>query len=285
MKQKSIAVQYQNIQLPIKYIIYGFDRLSFYGDETNPNFDIETLRNHCREINVIPSKIKYQFIWTTLVELFQPDEECLNIIYKYIENSGCRVRFKYIEISADFIANSLREAKIIKNFLLAHIVFSKIRSKVQFFGKRKTYYFRPRSVSSKKCPVNFVLYHDRLSKLQNATPSEKCCHIELRLTGSNAMDEFGITSFKDILNFDFPTFFHTHIRLMRIKSKVSFARMIRDDPEVSNTALRNHANRVLINSQVGGQFVMQELIHQCPVIKDILKPISDSLFDQTGGRR
>ncbi len=273
MNTKNLELLNTKYKLHILQGVFAFDRLSFYINVTNPSLPITKLSNHHNKIRVVRSEYGHGNVNKTIVEVSQPDCECLEILYKYIKHSGCRVQFKYIEIACDFLAKDLSDAEDIKLFLLSHVYIDRIHSELKTAGEEKTYYYRPRASNGKKASINFVLYHDKYSKLKKAELPKPCCHMELRLSGSNTIQNFGIVTFSDLIDFDFAQFFDNHIKLVKLRSKISLARRIKKSTEVSGTALRNFANKILDESCVDTAFVMQKLVDQHKEVKKELKPI------------
>jgi hypothetical protein len=266
-----------NLPPQVNDTIYGFDYLKFYLDVTNPRLSIDELQKHCTMLVIQGKLFKFNRIWCTEVRAFQPDSTFFQLIYKNIRDGGYRVKFAYIEIAVDFITNTTSEASAIKSTLLAHIYVPAINSKVRFYGDTNTYYFSPRSAHGKKCPINFAMYDDKLSKLNNRESPKCCCHAEVKLTGSHAISLFGITSIKDCLHFDHSNFWGQKVKFVKLESKVSLARKLNKSDHISGTALRNRANKVLSDCNIGGAFVMQALACKYPQVRTLLKPID--LFD------
>jgi hypothetical protein len=262
-----------NLPIQVKDIIKGIDCFKFYVDATSPRLNIDALQKHCTKLVVQAKLFEFNPIWCSEIRVFQPDSTFFHLIYKNIRDGGYRVKFAYIEVAIDFITNTTSEAKAIKNSLLAHIHVPTIKSKVRFSGISKTYYFSPRSLRGKKSQINFAIYHDKISKLNNSESSKCCCHAEVRLTGSNAISLFGITSIKDCLHFDHENFWAKKVQFVKLKSKVSLARKLNTSADISGTALRNRANIMLGDCNIGGVFVMQALVCKYPQVKNLLQPV------------
>jgi hypothetical protein len=259
--------------------VMAFDRLRFYVDHPSPNIPLAQIRRYCNDVQLIAcNSPPYQPMLQSRVELFQPNTEALNVISHAI-GSRYSVRLTYAEIAVDFMTRTIDDAALISRFMLEHMTAPHLRHRVVHEGQ--TSYFAPRTMASNKAtPHNVVMYADRPSKLWPVAHLEQpCCHLEHRLTGSSALEHYGLFSLSDCIAFDHERFWLENFHLHQLPSKTDIGRWI--DPsncDVSGTALRKRADQFLNRYRHGDTVVLQNCLNEHPEMKPLLRPIDNALF-------
>lgn len=266
--------------LPHKHLVFGFDRLAFWLDIATPELPLEELKLICNDLVILENTtVTHHLIWQSKIEIFQPSSECLMRLNEVINRSGYRVFIEAIEISMDFITATLAESKNVLKYFLNHMYVANIPKITLVQSYEDTYYFNRRANSNgKKIPFNFALYADKPSKLVSKWRGKPCCHLEYRLTGSNTVSSYGITSLTDCVMFDHMSFWVANIRLFKLPPKVMLGRYICNERKMSGTALTNQANKYLVGFYVGDHFVMQNLLQSDPQMINLMKTLPNNIL-------
>lgn len=148
-----------------------------------------------------------------------------------------------------------------------------------------TYYFGRRTDVKKHRPNVLAVYADRPSKLGNARPAKgtpPCLHIEWRVSGSPALEGYGIVSLDDLIQFDHPRFWNEHIRLYQLPKPTPLGQLLANacgaDSGVSGSALRKRAAQWRNKYSLCENFVMHNAIRETPGVEKKLKTIAFSAW-------
>lgn len=212
----------------ITKIIPFIDRMRIWF-EKKPNLDQDELGKLCGQVkphagykswrDPRTGELMFNYNFVYKLEIFQPSREALSYLKK---ETDCEYRISYIEVALDYIAETINDIAIIRNFLETswvkrwHSTNRIIRvggdaflaDYVHHANEGTTYYCR-RNASS-----NYVIYSDKLSKIV----MRPCCHLEVRLKGSGVIRRAKLDKFDDFLGADFFLIFwekHLHLRSIR----------------------------------------------------------------------
>jgi hypothetical protein len=148
--------------------------------------------------------------WLSSWELFQPTNAAFT--YLRAQTQG-RSLINYVEITLDWITDTLLEAEELQEFLESHLI--KPWHGQRPFGRYRTslyYGERPKGGYT-----NLLCYSDKPSRMTG----DPCCHVEWRLQGRTRVKNnkhVEIATFEDLLAFDHYTFWKTHLVLRDITS-------------------------------------------------------------------
>lgn len=265
-----------------KAVVLGYDRIALMLDSAAPKLPINALKKHCNNIEVLENKSsQYQSIWQSRIDIFQPDKECLSKLNDYISAGSYRICMRYVEISCDFITANFNESEVILKFILEHLNISGIKIGTLVEPYEDTYYLNRRTnVNGDKAPKNVVLYADKPSKLASKWIGKPCCHLEYRLTGSDIIGFYGISSIADVLLFDHMSFWHTNLHFLKLPFKNEIGHYLSQGQNISGTALTNKANKFLRQFYVGDYFVLQNMLQTHPEMKEMMRPMSIRLLSK-----
>lgn len=257
------------------YPVFGYGRIGLYLDHADWPLPIEQLKATCKSIEIDPANIPFHARWKQQIDLFQPTQATLRILDQAFQG-GATVGICYAEIAVDILHPDHRHIKAIRNSFLASVKLSYGRNKV--VRKKSTYYFKRRTTGTTRTPKNLALYADKPSKLHNGChdiDSLPCCHFEIRISGSDSLENEGIVSLQDLIRFKHRTFWERSLRLYRIPSQpTKLGRMLAladgASTEVSGTALRKRANRWLARHSIkhgqSANFVLHNALLASPKV-------------------
>ena len=146
--------------------------------------------------------------------------------------------------------------------------------RVLFYLCEGTFYCGRRAENGDRDGSVLVLYIDRSSKINNARPggdAMKCFHVELRLSGKDALAKHGIRSLDDLISFDHERHWQTSLKLYMLPSKTELGRLLAacygGRSDVSDTAYLKRANRWLAEHSLDGQFIMHNALKETPKLE------------------
>lgn len=262
---------------------YGFDRVTVWLDRPESLLlQRPLLERYCTRIKIEVCQMPHQARWKCRLEIFQPTRKCLEILQKAVGND-IAVLVHYVEIACDLPPCSKRKALVRRNAFLAS---AKMRYQHQSVTRHLcTYYFGRRTDVKKHRPNVLAVYADRPSKLGNARPAKgtpPCLHIEWRVSGSPALEGYGIVSLDDLIQFDHPRFWNEHIRLYQLPKPTPLGQLLANacgaDSGVSGSALRKRAAQWRNKYSLCENFVMHNAIRETPGVEKKLKTIAFSAW-------
>jgi hypothetical protein len=145
-----------------------------------------------------PGSMPYHPTWQLKIDMHQPSRSDLR---KLVElETQCAVLVTWVEVAVDVVP--LRGVSVLE--LTSEIIgHSSLRGARESMAKdRSVYYSHPRGKNG------LAIYNSRPSKLAD-WPEEhaaRCFHMERRLQGKQALQRAGIITAKDLVDFDFRTF-------------------------------------------------------------------------------
>ena len=262
---------------------YAYDRIDIFIDRAELPFSKSFLKDHCSHLVETPRQPYYQARWKLKLQIFQPKKKCLRLLEEKL-GADVALLLVYVEIACDLPATSKHRARLQRDSFMASTKMNYERLFVEQYAR--TYYFGRRTDGKTRSPRVLTVYADRPSKLLDARPdvaSSPCMHIEVRLSGSPALEHEGIACLKDLIHFDHQAFWERSLRLYQLpKNNTELGRHLAsasgDDPNVSGSALRKRASRWrerhTIVDGVREVFVMHNALINTPNLKKTLHKIS-----------
>lgn len=268
-------------------ILHGHDRIRLWLDQPEYPGDLDSLRPHCRDVQITSGQMPYNARWKAAIDLFQPTRECLDLLQITL-GARVAVQLEYVEIAIDLVfplSHSQLIRKLRRAFMAAAVPQYHRREAV--LEKGTTWYFERRSrPDGRKRPHVLAVYADRPSKLNNRTVTTgdpACLHIEWRASGVDSLMKLGLATLADLAKFDHAKFWPQHVFLYGLPSKTVLGRILAKaagkDQSVSGTALRRRAERWQNKHSVPpaptkGQFVLHNALRGEPALKRILPRIT-----------
>ncbi len=192
---------------------FYFDRVNLLMPTVDPDLDVESLAGFTRmKAALWPMQQTYHPHIKSRLELFQPTPKILRRVSESI-GAAFAPSVSRIEVAADFIARSERDARQIGWFILTHLWRPHLRRPVVF--DHATVYWGTHHESG----VSIALYWDRPSKVTR----EPCAHLEVRIIGSDYAANFGIHSLDDLYQLNQPKMVMNAVRLLSL-TKVELGR-------------------------------------------------------------
>jgi hypothetical protein len=201
------------------------------------------------------------------LELFQPSSEALHVLYDAAEGRYT-IRPYVLEVALDWITDSKKEAKMVRDFILGHMWVPHFTYKVK--PCERTWYYAPRAIGptqgdsiskrSKRLVHNVVLYADKPSKLASPYFGRPCCHLEHRFFGESACANIGASCLGDLVQFCHRAFWYEQLRLATLPKLKALGRFL--DPshtKLTDAALRDRANASIKKYSIGDAFILQNL--------------------------
>lgn len=262
----------------IEFHICAFDRITFWLDHPAPDLPIKQIANLCGKQPLIREgrSLPHHPFWQCEVVLLQPTVQALEIVRDALD--GIISKVTYVELASDWITVSRRDALELQRYFLRHLRVARIRQPVKC-DVDTAYFKRRTSKQRERSGLNAVLYADKTSKF--ASTRHPCCHLEYRFSGVSACRGVGLNNVADCVSFDHLDFWSRHLTLFDFSSKVALGKIVAPDPEVSDSALRKHADRFLLaNSYDGRHYVLQNCVLSKRNVLHSLTPIDHRHFLQ-----
>jgi hypothetical protein len=276
--QKKVATYIKKVvQKPSA--IHGFDRVTLWLDHAEFPGSLDRIREHCTDIKVYSEQMRYQARCKCRIEVFQPDNECLDLIADAVGKS-VSVQVSYVEIALDMIAVRIGQAGDWQDAFLGAARMRYQRQTVVL--NETTFYFGRRTDANRKKRGNVqAVYADKSSKLLNVRPpngAPKCLHIEWRSTGSGALAHFGCSTVSDLIHFDHKKFWDENIVMYEIPRPTDLGRLLAKvngaDVNVSGSALRKRTKVWREKFSINGRFILHNALLSQPGIKKSLDKVS-----------
>lgn len=247
----------------------GFDRLEIWLDRSEYPGQLAALEAHCRKVQHVVGDMPYNPRWKSQLEIFQPTNECL-LQLKTDLGITVAAHISYVEVARDLIPKTVNTSKNLEAEFLKSAV-PKHHRKLARLVKGTTWYFgnRLNSKGQRRAQV-LVAYSDKPSKLNNRRHwkiGRPCLHIEMRISGSEALQRVGIHAIDDLIQFRHSRFWSDHIELYLLPNKTQLGKLIGrmhgNYNKVSDTALVKRANqwRQQNTTQDTKQFVLYNALH------------------------
>jgi hypothetical protein len=264
----------------IDSVVLGFDRISCWIDNPMPALPVSAIEKNCTHLVFKENRAhKFQPLWQSYVELFQPNAKACHMLAAAIAHGQYRTRPHYAELALDVIVANRRAATAARNFILAHLLVPHARDPV-VCAHHKTFYFNRRAkAGGGKTPHVVALYSDKRSKLAGAPARRYCSHLEHRLSGSDALASVGIACMADFASFSHRDFWRQHLHLARLPAKAELGRFLKPGKrDCSGTALRKRADKFLTPFYLEDTFVLQNVRLEHPEIDNVLISMENSFF-------
>jgi hypothetical protein len=170
----------------------------------------------------------YQPRWKSQLEIFQPTLEGLREL-KQTLGGTVDAHIAYVEIALDLIPKSAKDTKKLEAAFLQSAVPKHHRQPARLV-KEKTWYFGLRLNSKGQRRGNvLVVYADKPSKLNNRRywkDGHPCLHIEMRISGAEALQRAKICSIDELIQFQHSGFWKDHIELYQLPNKTQLGQLI-----------------------------------------------------------
>ncbi|RQN40814.1 hypothetical protein [Paraburkholderia tropica] len=263
----------------IESTVLGFDRVTLWTDHPAPEIPTRLVERHCRKLEVRSGhSLKFNPVWQTEIRVFQPSRQALIELQSAL---GARRRtcVRYTEPAADWLANNYEGATAVYNFMLERLRVPYMRQPVKF-REGTAYFARRKSHDGTKTGTNVVMYADRPSKLWPVHRlAQPCCHLEYRFQGVETLAQYGLLSLSDCIGFDHQAFWREHLRLFKLPSKAELGfHLAANNADVSDTALRKRANRLLDRYRRGDAIVLQDCWRENSIVGDLVSSIDNTPF-------
>ncbi|QXW18907.1 hypothetical protein KXJ72_02835 [Comamonas aquatica] len=254
--------------------VYGADRVTIWLDRPASDAEFEELREHCTCLTVTNDQPKFQANRKCKLELFQPTRKCLRMA-KEILRAETNAEPTYVELARDVtLPNRVRTA-----LLTAFLGSVKVPSQRSLFVQCEgTFYCGQRAESGGRDGSVLAVYADKASKINNARPDAdamECFHVELRLSGKDALRKHGIRTLEDLIVFSHKQFWGRSLTFYALPpSKTELGRLLAaccgGRADASDTAYLKRANRWLDKHSIDGQFIMHNALKATPRLERYL---------------
>ena len=249
-------------------IDHGFDRAEIWLDRSEYPGQLAVLQAHCRAVKSIVGDVPYNPRWKSHLEIFQPTLDCLKQL-KADLGTTVATHIAYVEVAVDLIPSTSETTNKLEGaFLRAAVPKHHRREAKRVEGT--TWYFESRlNAKGQRRAHVLVVYADKPSKLKNRRHWNKtrpCLHIEMRISGADALQRAGIHAIDDLIQFRHSGFWKNHIDLYRLPNKTQLGQLIGamqgKRHKVSDTALVKRANQWLQQNtdEEADQFVLHNAV-------------------------
>ncbi|WP_234687654.1 hypothetical protein [Comamonas aquatica] len=256
--------------------VYGVDRVTIWLDRPASEAEFEALCEHCTCLTVTNDQPKFQANRKCKLDLFQPTRKCLRMA-KEILRAETNADLTYVELARDVtLPNKARMA-----LLIAFLGSVKVRGQRSLFVQCKgTFYCGKRAESGGRDGSVLAVYADKASKINNARPDAdamECFHVELRLSGKDALNKHGIRTLQDLIVFNHKQFWKKSLKFYALpRSKTKLGRLLAacsgGRADASDTAYLKRANRWLAKHSLDGPLVLHNALKATPELEHYLAP-------------
>lgn len=254
--------------------VYGVDRVTIWLDRPASEAEFEELHEHCTFLTVTNNQPKFQANRKCKLELFQPTRKCLRMA-KEILGAETNADLTYVELARDVTLPNKARAAQLTAFLGSVKVSSQRSLFVQCEG---TFYCGKRAESGGRDGSVLAVYADKASKLNNVRPDAnamECFHVELRLSGKDALRKHGIRTLEDLIVFSHKQFWGKSLKLYALpQSKTELGRLLAaccgGRADASDTAYLKRANRWIDKHSIDAKFIMHNALKATPKLERYL---------------
>ena len=264
----------------ISYVQHGLDVVAGHIDASDVYLSASGLGAEHGKVMQTPGAKAYAPAMGTHVKVLQPSQTCIQTL---VEDLGVRYTFaiNYLEIAADFFVRTSVARKNLRAFLLGHLTIKFVKQRVSHF--KGTDYFGSRTTKDGKRRPRVGVIYERRSKLAGPRKGKKCLHLEVRLSGSDAIQSLGVFGLHDLVQFDFRKVWHQFAELRRFSSSAALGREIGGRvEEATSKALHKRTRRFRDDHLLDGAFVLQNAIRANPEVKHALEDIDLGLVFRFG---
>ena len=255
--------------------VYGVDRVTIWLDRPASEAEFEALCEHCTCLTVTNDQPKFQANRKCKLELFQPTRKCLRMA-KEILRAETNADLTYVELASDVtLPKRVRTA-----LLTAFLGSVKVSSQRSLFVQcEETFYCGKRAESGGRDGSVLAVYADKASKINNARPDAdamKCFHVELRLSGKDALRKHGILTLQDLISFKHKQLWEKCLKFYALpRSKTELGRLLAaccgGRADASDTAYLKRANRWIDKHSIDGRFIMHNALKTIPKLESYLE--------------
>lgn len=257
----------------IELVWPGFDVVEGYIDSSDPILSIEKLKAHCADLIITPRAKPYAPMSAVHIKVLQPSLEFLRTLQGDL--SG-RYTFDvtYIEVAADFFLHKSASRKAFLRWLVGHLTFKHLRQHVVRAKGTRTLYFGRRTNKAGDRRSRVGVIYNRRSKLAGPYIGRKCVHVELRLSGADAVRSCGVFSVADLIDFNHAGFWPAVADLRRIADNTKLGRLVGGRAEnATDKALQKRARTLRDQHRIGRAFVLHNALRAAPRAKGALESI------------
>lgn len=240
---------------------FGYDKVILGLDHAEVRGLDAAIRPHCRKFVLMPELMSNNPLWKSILEIYQPSNDLFPALLSCL-GATCRAIPTYAELAWDVICPDARQATDVQNWRLAHLHLLNNRQTVKRY-KTVWYYGRRAMPGQGKRGRVLAMYADKPCKLRGVEDGEYCAHMELRLTGSVALQDIGVFSVGDLAALDHLGRWRGAVRFLKLPDKkTDLGRILHNQPqkEISRTALVNKANKFPDEYKTKGRFVLENAV-------------------------
>lgn len=262
----------------IEHVWPGFDVIEGYIDSPDPILSIDKLRAHCAGLIITERAKPYAPMSGVHIKVLQPSSEFLQIL---LDDLGGRYTFDvtYLEVAADFFLHPSASRNAFLRWLLGHLTFKHLRQRVVRAKRTRSLYYGRRTNKAGQRRSRVGVIYNRRSKLAGPYKGRKCVHVELRLSGIDAVRSVGVFTLPDLIDFNHTTFWPAVAKLRRIAGKTKLGRIIGGRADnATPKALQKRARTWRDQHRIGRAFVLHNALLAVPRANGALEPIDFKLI-------
>lgn len=245
----------------------SYDRIHLWLNQALSLSYFKRLDGHCGSYAVEATQPRYQAHRKCFVALHQPTPQCVKILCELL-GAEINAEVTYAEVARDLQLPRPILAELRKAFVRAVQMPHQRELSIKYKG---THYWGQRSKAGTRQGSVLALYTDLPSKLNNARPrsdSPPCFHLEWRASGKAALENLGIRSVDDLIDFDHERHWETNLKLFAMPRKTDLGRMLAAcqgrRTDVSDVAYLKRATRWIEAHSEGGEFVLHNALKSMP---------------------
>ncbi len=262
--------------------IFGYDKVILALDHAEVRGLRDAIQPHCRKFELIPELMPSNPVWKSKLEIYQPSNDLFPALLSCL-GATCRAMPTYAELAWDVICPDAGQASALQDWRLAHLHLLNNRQSVVRY--KTVWYYGRRSIPGQgKRGRVLAMYADKPCKLRGVKDGKACAHMELRLTGSVALQDIGVFSVADLAALDHIGLWWGVVNFLKVpEKKTELGRILHNQPgtAISGTALVNKANKFLGRYITEGRFVLENAIRDNKQLAQELKliPFAEAIGD------
>ncbi len=226
----------------------GFDRVTVWLDTPEPPVNLEKALS-CR-CDLLLRSMEFNPLWKFKVELHQPSLADLTVLAEL--EKLCGVHLAYVEVTIDIAPSQRGAPEELAALILGSTFPAGARAMMQ--DSHGTYYSNRRAGDRV-----LAIYLDKPSKLADSSTSlkaDRCFHMELRLSGKEALQQVHLVCPSDLINFDHYAFWIEELCIYHLNDSIVgnlIVETTKTGPATPSYVAKRWKDRFLVN----GQFCLQ----------------------------
>lgn len=217
-------------------MVFHFDRLKLYIDSSNKNIKIRKACANEDQLKIIPrGLLNYPYV-DRMLDAHQPDNRILKRLEKALDGDYV---ITYAEFAMDILCDSTEQVEQLSGLLASLLTFERNSSEYRFYHNQfeNTHYFGKRHTHKDI----LVIYSDKKSKTDGTS---HCVHLEIRLSGSKILKDWGFYKLQDLIDFQHETIWDKYLDLR----DVNYTELGSLDPEakpnLTDSSLRRRGQKL-----------------------------------------